>query len=179
MNHQPFEDWILDERTLTPEEHVELEEHLKVCENCMKLSKGLSATSRILQLSPMISPQPGFSQRWESYFQKRKEDEQRQLALKIFGIVSVICLLLYLSLGASQINLNQSPLQLFTALSVNIIGFVSSLFAVRDSIVIFLNVIPAWIPILFSIIVTVYVIIWTCIWLIAVWRTPKIQRSMR
>jgi magnesium-transporting ATPase (P-type) len=179
MNHQPFEDWILDERTLTPEEHVELEEHLKVCENCMKLSKGLSATSRILQFSPIISPQPGFTQRWDVYFQHRKEEEQRQLALKIFGIVSAICLLINAILGANWININQSPLQIITALSVNLIGFISSVYAVWNSVVIFFNVVPTWIPVVFSIIVTVNVVVWTSIWLIAVWRTPNLQRSVR
>ncbi len=34
MNHRPFEDWLLDDQPLTPEQKRDLQSHLRTC-TCM------------------------------------------------------------------------------------------------------------------------------------------------
>lgn len=178
MNHQPFEDWILDEKPLTPEEHVELEEHLKVCENCQMIAKGLTATDRIFQNAPMFSPQPGFNQRWEAFFIKRKEEEQSWAAVKVLGIVIGICILLYLVLDAGMLDMFQSPIQMIANIFINVIGFITGMVAMRDALITFTNVLPVGVPFVIMMVIITNVFFWTAIWFVAVWKTPHGKRSL-
>lgn len=177
MNHQPFENWILDDRKLTPQEQGLLDEHIQSCDSCRKLSKGWNTASRLLRTSPIVPPEPGFSQRWESYFNVRREAEQRRTATLIFSAISLVALLLFIPLNSDLIPFNQSPLQLLTAVMVNLLGYAASFIDFNESLLVFLQTIPFWIPILVSMILTFLVTVWIGIWLIAVWKTPKIQRS--
>jgi len=38
MNHQPFEEWLLNDKNLTPAESRELDLHLRTCVHCTSLS---------------------------------------------------------------------------------------------------------------------------------------------
>jgi len=37
MNHQPFEDWLIENQKLTPRQSRDLKEHLKDCPYCSAL----------------------------------------------------------------------------------------------------------------------------------------------
>jgi len=64
LTHQPFEDWLLSEATLSLEENQALREHLQTCESCRKISTALQGVDHQLHKAPTFSPAPGFSQRW-------------------------------------------------------------------------------------------------------------------
>jgi hypothetical protein len=62
MNHQPFEDWLLNEKTLNTREKLELELHLRMCSHC----SALSASGRVLRSVKRASPAAGFTARFQA-----------------------------------------------------------------------------------------------------------------
>jgi anti-sigma factor RsiW len=115
LNHQPFEDWLLSRETLSPEEAEQLQEHLQNCQACTLLSVALREVDRELHAAPVLSPAPGFADRW----MRRLEAERRQLHrrqtfivmfLSIGGAMSLLALLLL-----AIFPVLRSPLPVFLA----------------------------------------------------------------
>jgi hypothetical protein len=40
MDHRPYEDWLLDDERLTPEQDRDLRIHLRNCPECAALARG-------------------------------------------------------------------------------------------------------------------------------------------
>jgi len=79
MNHQPFEEWLLSEDPLAPEQARALQEHLRECESCLSLSRAWDAVEDELAGAPQAAPAAGFSQRWQANLAKRQaQDRQRR-----------------------------------------------------------------------------------------------------
>ena len=64
MKHQPFENWLLFDENLTPDEAQSLEQHLQECGHCLKLQQSLHGIATLFKESPEIEPAPGFTDRW-------------------------------------------------------------------------------------------------------------------
>jgi hypothetical protein len=89
MNHQPYENWILDECDLAPDDKRKLIDHLEICPKCAKLEKGWkSARHEVKALSAVDAP-VGFSQRWQvELIEKRKRHAQQQTRILLISLVS-------------------------------------------------------------------------------------------
>lgn len=112
MNHQPFEDWLIEgggslvgspDHPLTQNDVVSLHDHLQGCEECQRLAVALSAVETELRQAPVLAPRGDFSTR----FQARLEAQQARLhrrqslfvlgsaisgALLILGMLMLACL---------------------------------------------------------------------------------------
>ncbi len=79
MNHQPFENWLLDDNSLMPEQQHDLRKHLSNCSECTSLAQASFRLRSAVSLSPAI----GFTQR----FQARLAVQQKlQFRKALFGI---------------------------------------------------------------------------------------------
>ncbi len=99
MEHQPFERWIFEAETLSDEQASALRDHLQGCGRCRAIADAWHAVEQEIVLAPMISPAPGFTQRWKARrSERRRIAEQRQFAALgvtvLFGILVVAGLLL-------------------------------------------------------------------------------------
>ena len=74
MNHRPFEDWLLNDTPITPEQKHELDMHLRTCTYCAALVK----TGMVLRTVKKASPQAGFTARFEARLAARKAAERRR-----------------------------------------------------------------------------------------------------
>ena len=72
MNHQPFEEWLLNDKNLTPSETRELDLHLRTCVHCT----ALSATGLALRSANMIAPAAGFTLRFQQRLAAQKIAER-------------------------------------------------------------------------------------------------------
>jgi anti-sigma factor RsiW len=88
MNHQPFETWLVDEVTITPEQETALQAHLEVCPHCRQIKTGWQAARSSLQTAPLVRPAPGFSQRFSATLAERRAREihRRQIRRLILGL---------------------------------------------------------------------------------------------
>mgnify|MGYP000879556234 CR=1 FL=1 len=89
MNHQPFENWILDEYDLTPDDRRKLSEHLEVCPKCMKLEKGWRSARHEVKSMPAINAPADFGKRWQmTLAEKRQKQAQQQTKILLICLIS-------------------------------------------------------------------------------------------
>ncbi len=82
MGHQPFELWLLEENSLTVSQKHELAAHLSTCPECQKLHISLAAATGLVATAPLVSPSPGFTDRWRvTLAQRRALQHKRQTRL--------------------------------------------------------------------------------------------------
>ena len=88
MKHLPYENWILDEPSLKPEEIHTLTQHLIVCDQCRQLKKGWEASKALLTKANLATPALGFSARWQNtIIQKCKTEKVRKHRLMVLGLL--------------------------------------------------------------------------------------------
>ena len=61
MNHQTFEDWLINDQPITPVEKHILATHIRTCKYCAALQE----TGLELHSARMVSPMPGFTDRFK------------------------------------------------------------------------------------------------------------------
>jgi len=83
MNHQPFEEWLLLDKNLTPAETRELDLHLRTCAHCT----ALSATGLALRSAPVVAPAAGFTLRFQQRLAAQKIAERRR---KLWGLIVLL-----------------------------------------------------------------------------------------
>jgi len=82
MGHQPFEHWLLEENSLTVSQKQELAAHLAACPECQALHLSLAAATGLVATAPLVSPSPGFTDRWKvTLTQRRAVQHKRQTRL--------------------------------------------------------------------------------------------------
>jgi hypothetical protein len=80
MNHQPFEDWLLNDKLVDPKQKLELDAHLRVCPYCSALAE----TGMALRSVKKVSPAAGFTARFQMHLAARKLAERRR---RLWGTV--------------------------------------------------------------------------------------------
>ena len=90
MNHRPFEDWLLENQSLTPDQNQDLNNHLKICTSC----KALTEVDLMLKAPQMAGPQAGFTDRFQFKLAAEKHllRKRQRWGLGILGLISFITL---------------------------------------------------------------------------------------
>lgn len=84
MNHQPYENWILDEEPINSEERDSLKQHLKECPACFKLYHSWSKVQTEIKTTPVQPAPAGFMRRWKYEFASRQREQERRQARTLF-----------------------------------------------------------------------------------------------
>ncbi len=129
MSHEIFENWLLESRPLSDEEHHRLHTHLQECAQCRALAK----VNRLLHSATLAAPRPGFDQRFARRLAAYRQREQRQryggyLILTLAGTGTLAWMLaLYVGrfLGSPATGLASLILSVFSLL--NLLDFLSHL----------------------------------------------------
>lgn len=77
MNHRPFEDWLLADQPLNPEQKRELQTHLRDCTACTALAE----VNLALRSARTVVPAPGFSSRWQARLAVEHKLQRRRQAI--------------------------------------------------------------------------------------------------
>jgi len=109
-NHLLIEEWLLSTSSLTPEEHTQLQEHLKSCESCRQLSEAWQEVDYQLKAAPMRSPEPGFTGRWQARLAQDQLRRGRRQAIYVLALGGGIALALILFLGVWAWPVIRNPL---------------------------------------------------------------------
>ena len=54
MNHRPFEDWLLDNAALTPDQKRQLQTHLQTCSSCTAIAEVNLALKSVRLAEPAV-----------------------------------------------------------------------------------------------------------------------------
>lgn len=175
MNHQPFENWLLDNQPLNPGQKRELQDHLKDCTSCSAITELDLALTR----SRMIEPGEGFSSR----FHLRLEAERSLRRKKVWWGIGLISVLVLISLVMVTFFLIRTEWISPTQLIVNYITWWLSLFTsfqvVTDIGMVLLKVLVGSIslPIWFGIAVGGSLLVFG--WVLSIWKlsfSPQARR---
>ncbi len=129
MNHRPFEDWLLADQPLDAQQQRDLQNHLRDCVSCTAIAEANMA----LRAVRMISPQPGFSERFGALLEKRREQLRlRQILGTVVLVLAGVGLVLVLA-GPFLAEAITSPASWITAM-VGYLLFVITSFRVLSEV---------------------------------------------
>ena len=116
LNHLPFNDWLLSNAILTPEQDELLQDHLRNCVECRQTHQSLIEVSHIFYNSAQVEPLPGFSHRWQERYDSLQERHKKRNAWILFGVAGGMAILFLSMLFWSLSSLINSPVVVLTSL---------------------------------------------------------------
>ena len=136
MNHQPFENWLLSDEPLSPDDNRDLEEHLEICQHCQDLQEAWSGVLDLFQDVPELEPTPGFVNRFQDYLMMEKQMETSvryrwQSMIMLTLIINAVAGLVVL-LGTQFLTIFDSPISLLLSGIYRLASFVALINVVQN-----------------------------------------------
>jgi hypothetical protein len=174
MNHQPFEEWLLLDKNLTPAETRELDLHLRTCSHCT----ALSATGLALRYAPVVSPAAGFTLRFQQRLAAQKIAERRR---KLWGMIvlllSGVGLLGWLT-APYLFAFFSAPVEWVTAAIGYFLFVVTSLQALTEVMAVLLRMVTEFIPpYIWMVLVSALAGI-VLLWTISIWQFSRAPQGV-
>jgi apolipoprotein N-acyltransferase len=142
MDHRPYEDWLLDDERLTPEQDRDLRIHLRNCPECAALARANIS----LRSAPVTSPAEGFALRFQTRLAAERKTQRRRSLIGLFlmavvGVGGLVWLLSpylpYLTLSPAQLVSLWISNLVYLALTARVVGVLGNTL---------LNVLVSFIP---------------------------------
>lgn len=174
MKHRPFEDWLLNDMPITPEQKRELESHLRTCAYCAALVE----TGRALGMVKMVSPAAGFMARFQARLAARKIAERRQRFWgTILFIAGGLAILLWIA-GPYLASFFASPATWLSALVDWGIFLITTLQAMAQAGSVMLQVVPGFLsPFAWMVLLSAFAGL-SLLWSVSIWRFVRVPRGV-
>ncbi|MHB8133300.1 MAG: hypothetical protein ACYDH1_03655 [Anaerolineaceae bacterium] len=172
MDHQPFEDWILDESSINQEQKESLSEHLNQCTNCAQLSYSWKKVESELISARMISPNPGFVNRFQSNLIARKAEAYQAQSIKSLLIIGSSILFVMGSL-ITWLFLTKTPGEIIVKSVTMFTGVTEAYINLRYIVLNFFSSVPPYLPYVFLIFTIGWGLILLLIWGLTIWRFSR------
>lgn len=173
MNHQPFENWLLNDQPLSHEEKRELDSHLRGCQYCTNLAE----TGLALHATHMVSPAPGFANRFQARLEAQRIAQRRR---NLWGVILFTCAGLGLIAWLAAPLLGQiasSPAEWFSLLVGLVLFVISSVQALVEIGMLLLHVAPGFIPPYLWMIPASGIAGLVLLWTISIWRLTRASQG--
>ena len=174
MNHRPFEDWLLNEQPLTPEEKRKLQTHLQACDHCTALAE----VNLELHSVKMAAPAPGFTQRFRIRLEAQRVRERRNRMVGVLILILGALVLSAVSLAPFLIRFLGSPAEWIAAGISFLLTLVSMAEAIGDIGSILLRVLPDFIPPFAWLVVASALSGIGLLWAVSIWRFARFTRGV-
>lgn len=112
MNHQPFENWLLSDESLSAEQSLALIAHLSICDPCNRMDISLNEVQDLFQSAPRLAPAPGFTVRWQERRAVQLTKRRQQQSWIFLAVTTTSAAVLLAALGLSILSLVKQPEQL-------------------------------------------------------------------
>ncbi len=150
MKHLPFENWLLFDEHLTPDQTQDLEHHLGECGHCQELQKSLEGVATLFRDSSDIEPTPGFADRWQTRLKQEKlglvaARHRWQSWITLILIANGISLLGVL-LGMTFFNTFDSLTELFMVSVYRLTSLLTVINIFQNLLAILIRTIPGLLP---------------------------------
>ncbi len=174
MNHQPFESWLLDDLPLASEQRRELDSHLRTCPRCTALAE----TGLALRAPRMVTPAPGFTQRFQARLEARRLAERRQRlwGLILFSVTGVGILTWLTSplLG----RLADSPAEWINLVLGYLMFLISSVQVLTEVGSVLLRVVPGFVPPIMWMALASVLGGMSLLWTVSIWRFTRVPQGV-
>jgi hypothetical protein len=169
MDHRPFEDWLLENQPLTPDQKHQLNTHLRACSSCTALVE----VNLALKSVRVAAPQAGFTSRFQVRLAARKHALQRR---NFWGFVvltlSVLGLLTWVSWPVLK-DLVQSPVNLLVSWISSLVSFWASFQAIFRAGMVLFKVAPGFVPAYIWAVVLFAAGAWSLVWVFSLMKFTK------
>jgi len=174
MNHQPFEEWLLNETPLDSDQKRELDLHIRSCEYCAALTETGIALSSV----KMVPPVDGFTMRFHKRLAAHKLAERRRRlwGVVLFALMGVILLVWILS--PSVASFIASPATWITALVEWGVFLITTLNAMFQAGSVMLRIAPGFLsPFVWMIVISAVAGI-GLLWSVSIWRFVRVPQGV-
>lgn len=174
MNHQPFEDWLLNDMPITHEQKRDLDLHMRTCTYCSALVE----TGIALKSVKKVSPQAGFTTRFQARLAERKLAERRR---KIWGAVLFtfggLAMLMWLA-SPYLASFFSAPATWIAALVEWVVFVITTFQALAQAGSVFLQIIPDFLsPFAWMVILSAVAGV-SLLWSVSIWRFVRVPRGV-
>ncbi len=174
MNHQPFEEWLLNDKHLIATEKRELDAHLRTCTHCVALAE----TGLALRSAHVVAPAAGFAMRFQQRLAVQKIAERRR---KLWGLIVLILAgagLLGWFAAPYLYAVITSPVEWLTMIIGYFLFVITSLQAFAEVFSVLARVAPNFIPpYVWMVILSAFAGL-GLLWAISIWRFARVPRGV-
>ncbi len=171
MDHRPFEDWLMDNQALTPDEKQQLNSHLRTCTSCTALAD----VNLALKSVRMAEPEAGFVDRFQVRLAARKQAMRRR---NFWGFVVLTLSTLGLSGWIAWPVLKelfQSPVNLLASWMASLVSFWASLQAILRAGMVLFKVVPGFVPVYIWTVILFAAGGWSLVWIVSLMKITRRQ----
>lgn len=174
MNHQPFEEWLLTEKLISPREKLDLDAHLRICSYCSALAE----TGKALRTVKRVSPAAGFSTRFQARLAMQKAADLRRkrwgtLLFTFGGLVMLMWLV-----GPYLVSFFVAPATWIAAMVEWVVFLITTLQAVTQAGSVLLRMLPGFLsPFGLMVLVSAFAGI-GLLWSVSIWRFVRVPRGV-
>ena len=174
MKHQPFEEWLLNDKMISPEQKRELDSHLRTCSYCSALAE----TGMALRSVKMVSPREGFASRFQVRLAEWKvADRKRRFWGSILFTFGGLILLTWL-LFPYLLTFFASPASWISVLVEWGVYLITTLRALAEAGTVVVDVIPSFLsPFMWMVVLSAIAGI-GLLWSVSIWRFVRVPRGV-
>jgi hypothetical protein len=174
MNHRPFEDWLLDDQPLLPEQKRDLQSHLRSCSSCSAIAESNLA----LHTPRMVLPSPGFSDRFQVRLARRRSEQRwRQIVGTLVLVLGGLALLYWVAGPAIQEAL-RSPAEWITTAVGYLLYVLSSVQALGEAGTILLRVVPNFVSPVSLLLMSFFISGLSFLCIVSIWRVNRVPQGV-
>jgi hypothetical protein len=174
MNHQPFEEWLLSEKLISPKQKLDLDVHLRTCSYCSALAE----TGKALRSVKKVSPAAGFSTRFQARLavQRAAELRRRRWGTVLFTFGGLV-MLMWIA-GPYLVSFLEAPATWIAALIEWAVFIITTVVAVGQAGSVLLRMLPGFLsPFAFMVVVSALAGI-CLLWSVSIWRFVRVPRGV-
>ena len=174
MNHQPFEEWLLTEKLISPKQKLDLDAHLRICSYCSALAE----TGKALLTAKKVSPAAGFNTRFQARLamQKAAERRRRRWGTVLFTFGGLVMLMWLL--GPYLASFAAAPATWIAAMIEWVVFLITTLQAIAQASSVLLRMLPEFLsPFIFMVVVSAFAGI-GLLWSVSIWRFVRVPRGV-
>jgi hypothetical protein len=174
MNHQPFEEWLLNEKLISPKQKLDLDAHLRICSFCSALAE----TGKALHTVKKVSPTAGFSARFQARLALQKAAERRRkrwgAILFTFGGLTMLMWLV----GPYLASFFAAPATWIAALIEWVVFLITTVQALTQAGSVLFRVLPDFLSsFVFMVMLSAFAGI-GLLWSVSIWRFVRVPRGV-
>lgn len=169
MNHQPYENWILEGYEGSPENKAQLEAHLQVCNQCAQLQSSWQKVQRQIKSAPMQRAPANFVPNWQKNLVHFKEKQKSKQAHKLLIGFIGSSLVVFVALGAvllPKISLI-SVIVMITSTLVRLMESIKEIWVLITSLI---KVAPTTTIIVIGAMLSGWILLAVLAWVVSVWK---------
>jgi hypothetical protein len=172
MNHQPFEDWLLNDKPITQQQKHELDLHMRTCAYCAALAE----TGMALKSVKKASPKAGFTDRFQARLAERKLAEQRRrLWGSVLFTVGGLILLMWIA-SPFLFSFLSAPATWIAAFVQWVVFILTTIEALAQAGSVFVHILPDFLsPFGWMVLISAIAGV-SLLWMVSIWRFVRVPR---